>query len=217
MAFMALKLFGRKDSVNVQKVMWLLAELNLDYEQIEKGGKFGGLDEPAFLAMNPAGRVPVLLDGDHAVFESNAILRYLATTQPGGEAFYPADPALRGKIDAQMDFALGTLYPDFVSLFMGVVKTAPAKRNAKVIAIATRRFQTNMLTVGQTLGDGNWLVGDSMTLADIAVGAFMFRFYALPVIKRHKQARVEGWTARLLEREAHKTTMGVNFSHMFVD
>ena len=106
---MALQLFGRKDSVNVQKVMWLLAELNLDHEQIEKGGKFGGLDEPAFLAMNPAGRVPVLLDGDHAVFESNAILRYLATTQPGGEAFYPADPALRGKIDAFMDFALGTL------------------------------------------------------------------------------------------------------------
>ena len=217
MAFMALKLFGRKDSVNVQKVMWLLAELNLDYEQIEKGGKFGGLDEPAFLAMNPAGRVPVLLDGDHAVFESNAILRYLATTQPGGEAFYPADPALRGMIDAHMDFALGTLYPDFVSLFMGVVKTAPAKRNAKTIAIAARRFQGNMLTVGQILGDGNWLVGNSITLADIAVGAFMFRFYALPVIKRHKQARVEGWTNRLLKREAHKTTMGVNFSHMFVD
>jgi len=214
---MALQLFGRKDSVNVQKVMWLLAELNLDYEQIEKGGKFGGLDEPAFLAMNPAGRVPVLLDGDHAVFESNAILRYLATTQPGGEALYPADPALRGKIDAYMDFALGTLYPDFVSLFMGVVKTSPAKRNAKAIAIATRRFQGNMLTVGQTLGDRTWLVGDSMTLADIAVGAFMFRFYALPVIKRQKQARVAGWTQELLEREAHKATMGVNFSHMFVD
>lgn len=213
---MSLKLFGRNDSVNVQKVMWLLAELGLPYEQIEKGGKFGGLDDPEFLAMNPVGRVPVLLDGETAVFESNAILRYLATTRPGGEGVYPADPGLRAQIDAWMDYALGTLYRDFAQLFLGVVKTPPAKRNMKVIAITARRFQANMLTVGQTLGDRDWLVGDSLSLADIAVGAFMYRFYALPMIKRVDQARVQAWTNRLVERDAYKQTLGSSFKHMFV-
>ena len=86
----------------------------------------------------------------------------------------------------------------------------------KVIAITARRFQANMLTVGQTLGDRDWLVGDSLSLADIAVGAFMYRFYALPMIKRVDQARVQAWTNRLVERDAYKQTLGSSFKHMFV-
>ena len=66
-----LKVWGRRSSFNVQKVMWLLGELSLAHEHTEVGGKFGGLDDPSFLAMNPHGRVPVLRDDDAIVWESH--------------------------------------------------------------------------------------------------------------------------------------------------
>ena len=55
-----LKIWGRRNSFNVQKVMWLVGELGLAHEHIDAGGAFGGLDTPAFRAMNPHGRVPVI-------------------------------------------------------------------------------------------------------------------------------------------------------------
>jgi glutathione S-transferase len=74
-----LKVWGRRSSFNVQKVMWLIGELGLEHQHIDAGGRFGGLDTSAFLAMNPHGRVPVIQDGDTTVWESHAILRYLAS------------------------------------------------------------------------------------------------------------------------------------------
>ena len=213
---MALELYGRKDSVNVQKVMWLLAELGVEFEQIEKGGQFGGLDQEDFQAMTPFGRVPVLKDRDFTISESNAILRYIAMTQPGGEAFYPADPKVRATIDMWMDFGSQTLFPDFVTMFMQMVKTLPKDRRQNVVAITNRRFQTNLLAIGQTLDDREWIVGDSMTLADMACGVYMYRYHALQGIKKQKQARVEAWTNRMFARPAYKSQVGVDFSHMFV-
>src|SRR5689334_7448020 len=89
-----LTVYGRKSSYNLQKVMWLVAELGLPHEHIELGGDFGGLDAPAFLAMNPHGRVPVIKDGDTVVWESQAILRYLAAMY-GRPQFWAEDAATR--------------------------------------------------------------------------------------------------------------------------
>lgn len=213
---MGLVLYGRKDSINVQKVMWLLAELNLDYEHIEKGGSFGGLEDDDFKALTPFGRVPVLQDGDFSLAESNAILRYLASTQPGGEAFYPADPKLRGQIDMWMDFGSNALFPDFVTLFTQIVKTASKDRRMNVAAMAARRFQMSTLLIGQSLQQNDWITGDTITLADLACGVYMYRFFALPNVKRQSQARVEGWTNRLFARRAYKQQVATDFGHMFV-
>ena len=79
-----LKIYGRKSSFNVQKVMWLVGELGVDHEHTELGGSFGGLAEPAFRAMNPHGRVPVIDDGGVIVWESHAIMRYLAARYGAG-------------------------------------------------------------------------------------------------------------------------------------
>ncbi len=73
-----LKIWGRRNSFNVQKVMWLISELGIVHQHISAGGKFGGLNTPEFLSMNPHGRVPCILDKETAVWESHAILRYLA-------------------------------------------------------------------------------------------------------------------------------------------
>src|SRR5215471_624243 len=86
-----LTVYGRKSSFNVQKVMWLAGELEIAHRHIERGGAFGGLDEPAFRAMNPHGRVPVIVDGETTVWESHAILRYLAARYGAG-TFWSEDP-----------------------------------------------------------------------------------------------------------------------------
>ena len=62
-----LKVWGRRSSCNVQKVMWLLAELGLAHEHFDAGGRFGGLDDPKFRAMNPHGLVPVIDDESNSV------------------------------------------------------------------------------------------------------------------------------------------------------
>ncbi len=97
-------IWGRRSSFNVQKVLWLAGELGLAYEHIPAGGRFGLLDTPEFLRMNPHGRVPLLRDGDTVVWESHAILRYLAARHGAG-AFWPADPARRVRADGWMDWA----------------------------------------------------------------------------------------------------------------
>ena len=119
-----LKVWGRRSSFNVQKVMWLVGELGLEHEHIDAGGSFGGLDTPDFLAMNPHGRVPVIRDGEVTVWESHAVLRYLAARHGAGQ-FWPDDPAMRAAIDGWMDWSQTALQPDFLSWrVLGILSNA---------------------------------------------------------------------------------------------
>jgi hypothetical protein len=109
-----LKIWGRRSSFNVQKVMWLIGELDLAHEHIDAGGSFGGLDSPAFLAMNPHGRIPVIRDDDATVWESHAVFRYLAARYGAGR-FWSNDPAVRAGVDGWMDWSQTALQPDFLN------------------------------------------------------------------------------------------------------
>jgi glutathione S-transferase len=109
-----LTIWGRCSSFNVQKVMWLVAELGIEHQHLEAGGRFGSLDKPKFRAMNPHGRVPVIDDGGTIVWESHAILRYLAARY-GRDAFWsddgvaaaPGSPQKAALLAAGRDFGLG--------------------------------------------------------------------------------------------------------------
>ncbi len=85
---MALEIFGRNTSSNVQSVMWAVAELGLEHTRHDVGGAFGKTDTPEYRAMNPMGLVPAVKDGDLALFESSAIVRYLGAKY-GDENFWP--------------------------------------------------------------------------------------------------------------------------------
>src|SRR5271169_1496999 len=115
-------LWGRPSSINVQKVLWTLGELALPFEHIDAGGDAGGLDDPAFRAMNPHGRVPVLKDGETAIWESHVIVRYLAAAY-GTPGLAPADPAARAGCEAWMDWTLASLQPAISGLFWGWYRT----------------------------------------------------------------------------------------------
>ena len=129
-----LKVWGRRSSFNVQKVMWLIGELGLAHQHIPAGGQYGIKDSPEFLAMNPHGRVPVIKDDDGTViWESHSILRYLSARH-GQSGFWSDDPAQRSQADRWMDWSQTSLQPAFLSgVFWGFYRTPEAKRDTQAI------------------------------------------------------------------------------------
>src|SRR6201992_845319 len=104
-------IWGRVNSVNVQKVLWCLHELDLTYERIDAGMAFGRNHEPEYLAMNPNGRVPTLVDGNCVLWESNSIMRYLVRAYRPQSPLYPQVPKVRAGVDRWLDWTLSTLQP----------------------------------------------------------------------------------------------------------
>src|SRR5262249_53329947 len=155
---------------NVQKVMWLVGELGLAHEHIELGGRFGGLDDPAFLSMNPHGRVPVIQDDRATVWESHAILRYLAACDDAGSG-WAVDPARRAQVDSWMDWSQTALQPAFLNgVFWGFYRTPDAQRDWPAIRAALSRCEDHFRKLDNLLGDRPFLLGEALSLADIAVG-----------------------------------------------
>ena len=127
-----IKIWGRNTSVNVQKVMWAVGELEVPHERIDVGGAFGKNKEPAYLAMNPNGLVPTLEEDGFLLWESNAIVRYLAAKYGAGK-LEPADPRSRARASSWMDWQLTVAHPPLTPVFWGLIRTPPEKRDPKAI------------------------------------------------------------------------------------
>jgi glutathione S-transferase len=127
-----MRLWGRKSSINVQKVIWCLAELGLkegkDFERIDAGLHFGKNRTPEFLALNPNGLVPTLEDGNLVLWESNTILRYLAKEHDKKKRF-PTDIRAQYSSEKWLDWQLGTLWPTLRIAFLGLTRTPAAERD----------------------------------------------------------------------------------------
>ena len=83
-----LQLKGRVNSSNVMKALWVLDEIGLEYDREDVGGQFGKNTETPYLALNPNGRIPTIIDGDLVLWESNSIVRYLASKHSMGTVSY---------------------------------------------------------------------------------------------------------------------------------
>ena len=128
-----LTIWGRANSVNVQKVLWCLCELDLTYERIDAGMQFGRNCDPAYLAMNPNGRVPTLVDGDFVLWESNSIMRYLVLAYREGSPIFPKAPKRRASVDRWLDWTLSTLQPVDRPVFWALVRTPVEQRDMVAI------------------------------------------------------------------------------------
>jgi len=197
-----LEVWGRRSAFNVQKVLWAVAELGLEFTHVDAGGAAGGLDTAQFLAMNPHGRVPVLVDGDVTLWESNSIVRYLAARHAAG-SLWPVDPAERSLADRWMDWELATLQPDFMALFWGFYRTPEAQRNARAIDAARSRCAELYRLLDEHLAGRSFLAGESFTMGDLPAATSLFRYFemgletpALPNLRR--------WYGRLRERPAYR-------------
>ena len=205
-----LKIYGRTTSANVQKVMWAVAELGLPHERIDAGGAFGKLDSPEFKAMNPNGLIPCVDDNGFALWESHAIVRYLADTYGRG-TLGPQDRRAYATADQWMDWSHTTIQPEIIAtLFWGLIRTPAAERNIAAIDAAAKRAGEKLAILDQRLKGRDYIGGMTLTMADIPLGSLMYRYFTLPVA-RPSLPDVEAWYARLCARPAYKAHVCVDY------
>lgn len=198
-----LRIWGRANSLNVQKVLWCCEELGLAFERIDWAGEFGGNDDPAYRAMHPHGKVPAIQDGDTTVWESNTIQRYLCATRDKGKDLYPAEAGARAAVESWMDWQLAGLNPPVVALLLGYYRTPPEQRNAAALEASRRQAQALWATLDGILADRPYIAGDDFTIADIGIAIQAYRWYAYPV-EREPLGHLEEWLARARQRSGFR-------------
>lgn len=198
-----LTIYGRTNSINVQKVLWCLGELGVPCERVDAGLEHGKNHEPWYLALNPNGRVPLLVDGDFSLWESNTIVRYLAAKHdPGG--LYPSSPEARAHAERWMDWQLSTLAGPLTTVFWNLVRLPAEKRDLAAVAHAAAKLAEAFERLDRHLAERPYVAGDRLTVGDIPVGAAAHRWLALDGIDRPSLPSLERWHRRLAERPAYR-------------
>lgn len=197
-------LWGRANSVNVQKLLWCCDELALPYERIDAGLQFGRNTEPDYLSMNPTGRVPTLVDGDYVLWESNSILRYLVMQYAPTSVLYPAGPRERASVDRWLDWALSTLQPAERPVFWTLVRTPAAERDMAKLATDVAAVTVLWRLLDTHLQGRFFIEGEHFTLADIVLGAYAKRWFGLEGVERPPLPNLERWYTRLGTRTGFK-------------
>ena len=197
-----LKIWGRRNSSNVRKVLWCAEEIGLPYESIEVGGSHGGTQSPEYVAMNPNGLVPVIEDQGLPLWESNTIVRYLSARYALG-TLYPEDAMQRAQAEKWMDWSTSRMAPLYSELIWGIMRTAPADRDETRINAAIVRAGEFLALPDATLARQPWLSGDRFAMGDIALGSLIYAWFELP-IQRPDLPHLAQWYARLRERPAYQ-------------
>jgi glutathione S-transferase len=205
-------IWGRANSVNVQKVLWLCDEISLSYNRIDAGLQFGHNTEPDYLAMNPMGKVPTLVDGDFVLWESNSILRYIVMQYGESGTLYPAKARARASIDRWLDWSLSTLQPAERPVFWGIIRTPEAERDRAKIATDVAKVAEVWKVLDAQLKGRSFIEGESFTLADIVLGAFAKRWFGVPGIERAPMPNLERWYALLATRSGFIKHVDVELS-----
>jgi glutathione S-transferase len=198
-----IRIWGRTDSSNVQKVLWCCDELGVDYERVDLGGKFGGNRAGSYLRLNPNGLVPTIEDGEFVLWESNSVLRYLVDKYGGGRLL-PRTPEDRASANRWMDWQLTTAGPAMVPLFWGLLRTPEEKRDQAVIDQALKAATQVWDILNQYLAKKSFLAGDAFSIGDIPLGVWAHRWFNLP-IERPTMGNLVAWYDRLGVRTAYQT------------
>lgn len=195
-----LKIWGRRNSVNVQKVLWCCGELGLAFERVDAGLHFGVNNTPEYRAMNPNGLVPTIDHDGFVLWESHAIVRYLARLHGRG-ALWPEDERTAADADRWMEWYDTTLWLNLRPIFQGLVRTPPEKRNRDEIEENRKKLATNFAIVDEHLGRRDYLAGQSFTMGDIPMGVAAHRWFNLP-IERPAMSNLAHYYRRLCQRPA---------------
>ena len=197
-----IKIWGRKNSINVQKVLWCCDELKIPYERIDAGAQYGVVDTSTYRALNPNALVPTIEEGKFVLWESNAIVRYLAAKHGSG-TLWPTDLSERASADRWMDWHMSTLWMHLRPLFVQLVRRTPDKRDQTIIDAAREKTLGALKILDAHLGGNDYVAGAGFTMGDIPVGAATHRWMSLP-IERPVLPHFEDWYARLRERSAYQ-------------
>jgi glutathione S-transferase len=200
-----LRVWGRANSTNVKKVLWCAEEAGLAYERIEAGGAFGVVDTPAYAALNPNRTVPTIEDDGLVLWESNAIVRYLAARYAPGR-LHQTDVVAQARADRWMDWASTTLVPKFAVLFWGLLRTAPEKRDMAAIEQAREAVAGFLAIADAALADQPYLSGEQFGVGDIPLGCIAYAWFNLP-LERPAAANLQRWYDSLVARPAYRSAV----------
>jgi len=193
-----LKILGRKTSSNVQKVLWACDELGLEYDRDDIGGSFGGNREATYLALNPNGLVPTLIDEGFVLWESHAIVRYLAQKH-APNSLYPPELKQVALANQWMDWCQASVTPATRAVFWGLVRTPVEERDMDAIARSRDETEHVMGTLNDHLADAVYVAGDTFSMGDIPLGVMAYRWFNLE-IERKEFPHLARWYQSLTER-----------------
>ncbi|KMS50623.1 hypothetical protein V473_12035 [Sphingobium cupriresistens LL01] len=182
--------------------------MDIPFSQENFGGEFGGNRDPEYLAVNPNGVVPTLIDEGNAIWESNTILRYLCNSR-GPTSLYPQDPIDRAMVERWMDWHLAALNKFMSQLYIGIVKTPEAERDLQALDRARMESQRCFALLDDALAQNSYLAGDAFSLADIPCGIMVYRWIALGFARDSEQPNLRRWADRLAERHAYRKNVMV--------
>ncbi len=205
-----LTIWGRHNSNNVKKVLWCAEEIGVAYESIPAGGAYGGTSDPTYRAMNPNGLVPTIRDGDFVLWESNAIVRYLAARYAEGTLWSP-EVTERASADRWMDWTTSTFAAPFREVFWGMVRTPAAERDMAAIEAGRQKCAALLATVDHALAGRPYLSGDAFGMGDIPLGCFAHSWFAMP-IERPDLPHLAAWYERLKARPAYAKVVATPLS-----
>ncbi len=198
-----LKIWGRKNSTNVRKALWIAEEVGVPYETKDAGGAFGLVNEAAYRAKNPNGRIPMIEEGDFVLWESNAIVRYLAARHAPDSALYPTDLQARARADKWMDWTSSTIAAPFIPVFWGVLRTPADKQDWDAIKEGITHLHGLLRVADEALASQPYLSGDSFGMGDIPLGCFAYAWFEMP-IERPPLPHLQAWYERLKARPAYR-------------
>ncbi|MDA8048979.1 MAG: glutathione S-transferase family protein [Rhodospirillales bacterium] len=205
------RLWGRANSSNVMKVIWLLEELGLPYERLDVGGSFGKTDTAEYRAMNPNGLVPTLEEDGFILWESNAILRYLCHAHAPHSPLWPQEPRPRANVDRWMDWQQTTLNRPISVIFWGLVRTPPEKRDRAAIDAAVKDCARVWGMLEAELACHPYVGGAHFTIGDIPLGVHVHRWFAME-FDRPPFPHLKAWYGRLLERAPYRAHVAQKLS-----
>lgn len=209
---MPITLYGRHTSYNVQKILWLADELGLEYRHIELGGQPGDTQSDEFGRLNPMRKVPVLVDNDRAIWESNTILRYLVKAY-GSNQWQQQDAYQNSLVERWMDWAQTRFEPAFVGVFWGYYRTPEEKRDMSAVNNSLDDCLFCLSRLDDQLATAQFLAGDQLSLADIATGVFLHRLVEID-LNVILPDRVLSWYERLQQRSAYRRWVMSDFSSL---
>ena len=197
-----LKIWGRNNSVNVQKELWCCEEMEVKYERIDAGGQFGVVNTPQYRALNPNGLVPTIEDGPFVLWESNAIVRHLAAKHSAGK-LWPEDLKVRAEADKWMDWSSTVFWPAFRPVFWNLVRTPIDQRDAKAMDDSRLKSAEVLGYLDAHLKNREYVGGEELTMGDIPMGCAAWRWFGLD-IDRPELPNLERWFGVLKQRPAYE-------------
>jgi len=200
-----LKIWGRDNSVNVQKALWCCEEMGVQYQRIDAGGTFGVVNTPQYRALNPNGLVPTIEDGPFVLWESNTIVRYLTAKHSPGK-LWPEDLKVRAEADKWMDWTNTTFWPTFRPLFWNLVRTPVDKRDEEAIEESRLKTAEILDFLDAHLKNRAYIAGDDLTMGDIPMGCAIWRWLSVPV-ERPSLPNIQHWFGNLRQRPAYQTVV----------